>query len=258
MDVSRLPFSLKILLENLLRCDDGKFVEFYGEGVAALTLVGRATIANMAPEFGSTCGIFPIDEETVNFQRFSGRSDETADLVEAYAKAQGMFLTPDSPEPLFSDTIALDIGTVVPSLAGPKRPQGNVALSDMKNAWSATRDSLLEQNKIPASDKTKTVSTTFKGETLELGHGDVVIAAITSCTNTSNPSVMLGAGLLAYKAAAAGLQVKPWVKTSLVHRGDRIPAGVRHALVPRGAQLPRGGLWLHDLYRHQRSAASPS
>jgi aconitate hydratase len=193
----------------------GKFVEFYGQGISQLSLEDRATIANMAPEYGSTCGIFPIDAETIRFIRFSGRSEERAALVEAYAKAQGMFRTDQTPDPVFSDTLELDLSTVVPSLAGPRRPQDRVALSDVKKAWAGALPELLTIAKQAPGNEGKTVSVEMDGQKFELGHGNVVIAAITSCTNTSNPSVMLGAGLLAKNAVARGLKAKPWVKTSL-------------------------------------------
>jgi aconitate hydratase len=193
----------------------GKFVEFYGQGISQLSLEDRATIANMAPEYGSTCGIFPIDAETIRFIRFSGRSEERAALVEAYAKAQGMFRTDQTPDPVFSDTLELDLSTVVPSLAGPRRPQDRVALSDVKKAWAGALPELLTIAKQAPGNEGKKVSVEMDGQKFELGHGNVVIAAITSCTNTSNPSVMLGAGLLAKNAVARGLKAKPWVKTSL-------------------------------------------
>jgi aconitate hydratase len=193
----------------------GKFVEFYGEGLDHLALSDRATIANMAPEFGSTCGIFPIDEETIRYIRFSGRGDAQAERVEAYAKAQGLFRTSSSRDPVYSDTVELDISTVVPSLAGPKRPQDKVALCDMKKSWGGALAGLLALSEGKDPDATASVDTTLGGESFALEHGSVVIAAITSCTNTSNPSVMMGAGLLARNAAKRGLKTKPWVKTSL-------------------------------------------
>ena len=193
----------------------GQFVEFYGSGLADLPLADRATIANMSPEFGSTCAIFPIDEETLRYVRFTGRSDERAELVEAYAKAQGLFHTSESPEPSYTDTLELDLSTVVPSLAGPKRPQDKIELSDIAKTWGATLDELLKGSKNQPANPKASVPTELDGQRFELTHGSVVIAAITSCTNTSNPSVMIGAGLLAQKAARKGLKVKPWVKTSL-------------------------------------------
>ena len=221
----------------------GKFVEFHGPGVASLSLADRATIANMAPEYGATIGFFPIDDETLAYLRLSGRDAALVLLVEAYARAQGLFRTAATPEPVFSDGLELDLGTVEPSLAGPRRPQDRVPLRTARAAW---RRSLAEFLKGPAAaldpkcverwiteggqptptaagsvtagelgDLARTVPVEMGGERGELGHGAVVIAAITSCTNTSNPSVMLAAGLLARKAAARGLRVHPWVKTSL-------------------------------------------
>ncbi|NKB97024.1 MAG: aconitate hydratase AcnA [Pseudomonadales bacterium] len=184
----------------------GKFVEFFGNGLDNLTLADQATIANMAPEYGATCGFFPIDEETLNYMRLTNRSDETVDLVEAYARAQGMFRDADALDPIYTDTLELNLSDVVPSLAGPKRPQDRVAMSDMKGAYD---DALALQG------RSEPRSAMVPGKEYELTDGDVVIAAITSCTNTSNPAVMLGAGLVAQKALAKSLTVKPWVKTSL-------------------------------------------
>ncbi|MDQ6968314.1 MAG: aconitate hydratase AcnA [Mariprofundaceae bacterium] len=187
----------------------GKFVEFYGSGLANLPLADRATIANMAPEYGATCGIFPIDDETLNYLRLSGRSEENIALVEAYAKAQGMFGS--NPSAQYSETLGLDMSTVVPSLAGPKRPQDRIALSDSKAAFQKDVANI----KAEAGLDTHAITTTMNGKEVIIDDGAVVIAAITSCTNTSNPSVMLGAGLVAKKAAALGLKSAPWVKTSL-------------------------------------------
>ena len=190
----------------------GKFVEFHGDGLAKLPMGDRATIANMAPEYGATCGIFPIDQETIEYLTLSGRDAEQVTLVEAYAKAQGMWRDGSGNKAHYSENLSLDLGTIVPSLAGPKRPQDRVPLSDSKQMFNdAFRTIQAEanlQSKSPAQVE-------YKGNSFELKDGAVVIAAITSCTNTSNPSVMLGAGLVAKKAAALGLQVKPWVKTSL-------------------------------------------
>jgi len=215
----------------------GKFVEFYGSGLDNLPLADRATIANMAPEYGATCGIFPIDAETLNYLRLSGRSEDNIALVEAYAKAQGMFR--DGSVADYSENLSLDMSTVVPSLAGPKRPQDRIALTDVKASVNAALDTIrtvstdsiasfssegghtavgVEQQaeQMPPSRKHRAcVPLTINGEQVELYDGDLVIAAITSCTNTSNPSVMLGAGLVAKKAAALGLKSAPWVKTSL-------------------------------------------
>ncbi|MDQ1249487.1 MAG: aconitate hydratase, partial [Actinomycetota bacterium] len=185
----------------------GKFVEFYGEGVARVSLANRATIGNMSPEYGSTAAIFPIDGETLDYLRFTGRPAEQIELVEAYAKAQGLWHDP-SQEAVYSETLQLDLGTVVPSLAGPKRPQDRVLLSEAKAAFA---DALPTYTDDPA----RTVDLEVDGEAVTIGNGAVVIAAITSCTNTSNPSVMLAAGLLAKKAVEAGLSRKPWVKTTL-------------------------------------------
>jgi aconitate hydratase len=186
----------------------GKFVEFYGEGLDHLSLADCATIANMAPEYGATCGFFPIDAETISYLRLSGRDEETVALVEAYAKAQGMFRDAESTDPVYTDGLQLDLASVEPSLAGPRRPQDRVPMSRLKNAFD---EALALQGK--AGEVDRAVAVDDAG--YDLHHGDVVIAAITSCTNTSNPAVMLGAGLVAKKALARGLAVKPWVKTSL-------------------------------------------
>jgi aconitate hydratase len=188
----------------------GTFVEFFGEGLSALPLADRATLANMAPEYGATCGIFPIDEESLNYMRLSGRSEEHVALVEAYTRAQGMFHTAESPEAQYSDVLELDMSTVVPSLAGPKRPQDRILLTEAKQKYLQDKNVFTDDRDGPAS-----ATVEYNGEQFELEDGAVVIAAITSCTNTSNPAVMLGAGLLARNAAARGLTVKPWVKTSL-------------------------------------------
>ena len=187
----------------------GKFVEFYGPGLDHLTLADRATISNMAPEYGATCGFFPVDQETLNYLNLSGRSAERIALVEAYAKVQGLFRTPGMPDPVFTDTVELDLDEVVPSLAGPKRPEGRVGLSVAKTNFLTALES--EYGKQGQAAKQFAV----EGKEFALGHGHVVIAAITSCTNTSNPSVLIGAGLLARNAARKGLTAKPWVKTSL-------------------------------------------
>src|SRR5690606_26938340 len=187
----------------------GKFVEFYGPGVAELSLADRATISNMAPEYGATCGFFPIDAETINYLNFTARDPKRVKLVEAYAKAQGMWRDENTPDPEFSATLHLDISTVEPSLAGPKRPQDRVQLT---NAARAFKEALPDLADASSSIETKHQ---VAGKDYKLGHGDVIIAAITSCTNTSNPNVMLAAGLVARNALAKGLTVKPWVKTSL-------------------------------------------
>ncbi len=186
----------------------GKFVEFFGEGLATLPLADRATIGNMSPEFGSTCAVFPIDDETLRYLALSGRSRERIELIEAYAKAQGLWR---GPRARYSDTLELDLGSVEPSLAGPSRPQERISLS--RAAPTVTK--LLESATAPP------VNVERGGESFEIDDGAVVIAAITSCTNTSNPAVMVGAGLLARNAAAKGLRAKPWVKTSLAP-GSRV------------------------------------
>ncbi|MEU7987711.1 aconitate hydratase AcnA [Streptosporangium canum] len=235
----------------------GKFVEFYGEGVSSVPLANRATIGNMSPEFGSTCAIFPIDGQTIDYLTLTGRSAEQVALVEAYAKAQGLWLDPEAEEPVFSEYIELDLATVVPSIAGPKRPQDRIALSDAKSAWrAAVKDyapSILSpgdeasDESFPASDSPaishdsngdkphaaglngdrprRPVQVTLAdGTSFEIDHGVVTIAAITSCTNTSNPFVMMGAALLAKNAVDKGLTRKPWVKTSLAP-GSQVVTG---------------------------------
>ncbi|GBD22580.1 Aconitate hydratase A [bacterium HR29] len=221
----------------------GKFVEFYGDGLARLPLATRATIANMAPEYGATVGFFPIDDETLAYLRFTGRDEQLVELVEAYARAQGIFRTADTPDPVYSDYLELDLSEVEPSIAGPRRPQDRIPLREAKRRW---RESLVEllghdpndldptrlakwldeggnpeahQHGTPPPEPLGRIfdraRTSIDGEEFELEHGSVVIAAITSCTNTSNPEVMLGAGILAMKAVERGLRTKPWVKTSL-------------------------------------------
>ncbi|MER5319142.1 aconitate hydratase AcnA [Streptosporangium roseum] len=235
----------------------GKFVEFYGEGVSSVPLANRATIGNMSPEFGSTCAIFPIDGQTIDYLTLTGRSAEQVALVEAYAKAQGLWLDPEAEEPVFSEYIELDLATVVPSIAGPKRPQDRIALSDAKSAWRAAVKDYApsiqgpvdesSDESFPASDSPavshdgngdkphapglngdrprKPVQVTLAdGTSFEIDHGVVTIAAITSCTNTSNPFVMMGAALLAKNAVDKGLTRKPWVKTSLAP-GSQVVTG---------------------------------
>jgi aconitate hydratase len=223
----------------------GKFVEFYGTGLSQLPLADRATIANMAPEYGATMGFFPCDAETLKYLRLSGRPEHHVKLVEEYCKQQGLFRTDDTPDPVFTDTLSLDLGTVEPSMAGPKRPQDRVPLKDAARMYTEALKADLEKmgSLAGVADARKAVSASkepektaavmvletesnpvhpsegvhceYNGQSFKLKHGAVVIAAITSCTNTSNPSVMLGAGLLARKAVARGLKTKPWVKTSL-------------------------------------------
>jgi aconitate hydratase len=222
----------------------GKFVEFFGDGLPALSLADRATIANMAPEYGATCGIFPVDAETLRYLRFTGRPDALLQLVEAYTKEQGLFHTAGSPEASYSDTLALDLSTVEPSLAGPTRPQDRVKLSEAKTSFATALKAMLSKHEPRAGTQplkrlegeggaqtavgakesihsedmaglSPKVKLTLQNAAHEIGHGAVVIAAITSCTNTSNPSVLMAAGLLAKKAVERGLRTKPWVKTSL-------------------------------------------
>jgi aconitate hydratase len=188
----------------------GKFVEFYGEGLANMTLADRATIGNMGPEYGATCGFFPVDKETLNYLTVSGRKADRIALVEAYSRAQEMFWMPGAAEPVFTDTLSLDLGDVVPSMAGPKRPEGRIPLEGIAAGFA---QSLVKEYKKDASEADRRWK--VEGEDFDLGHGDVAIAAITSCTNTSNPSVLIGAGLLARNANRLGLRQKPWVKTSL-------------------------------------------
>jgi aconitate hydratase len=248
----------------------GKFVEFYGTGLTSLPLADRATIANMAPEYGATMGFFPVDEETLKYLRLSGRSEHHVQLVEAYTKEQGLFRTDATPDPVFTDTIELDLATVEPSLAGPKRPQDRVPLSKSKAMYNEAFQADLAKLGTPAAKaelrKATEVSAEpalapaavltapgeevandgvkveYNGETFTLRHGAVVIAAITSCTNTSNPSVMLAAGLLARNAVKKGLKSKPWVKTSLAP-GSKVvtdylnQAGVQEYLDQLGFQL---------------------
>ncbi len=204
---------LVLLVTQMLRKKGvvGKFVEFFGPGLSALTLADRATIANMAPEYGATCGFFPVDKVTLEYLTLSGRKKSQVALVEKYTKAQGLFITKD--EPVFTDTLSLDLSSVVPAMAGPNRPEKFTPLGEIKSGFRSALDAPKDKagfNKI--GEQAKRVK--IEGKNFDIGHGDVVIAAITSCTNTSNPSVLIGAGLLAKKAAALGLQSKPWVKTS--------------------------------------------
>ncbi|HEB57558.1 MAG TPA: aconitate hydratase AcnA, partial [Gammaproteobacteria bacterium] len=195
----------------------GKFVEFFGEGIAHLSLADRATLANMAPEYGATCGIFPIDKETLNYLHLSGRDEDQIALVEAYARRQGLFHEDGQTEAVYSSVVELNMGNIEPSLAGPKRPQDRVPLKQSRTLFNEALTVLKDERKISS----KPASAELNGETVELDDGAVVIASITSCTNTSNPSVMLGAALVAQKAVALGIQVKPWVKTSLAP-GSRV------------------------------------
>ena len=201
----------------------GKFVEFFGPGMVELTLADRATIANMAPEYGATCGFFPVDERTLEYLRLSGREDDAIAGVEAYARAQGLWYSTGDAEKSYTATLELDLSTVQPALAGPKRPQDRVDLSGMKSHFleSLTAELGHHGHGLSKDQLSNGAIVTNDGQTYDLNHGDVVIAAITSCTNTSNPGVMLAAGLLARNARAHGLEVKPWVKTSLAP-GSRV------------------------------------
>jgi aconitate hydratase len=204
----------------------GKFVEYYGSGLSQLNLADRATIANMSPEYGATMGFFPIDQQTLDYLHLTGRSEELISLVETYAKNQGIFRTDDTPDPVYTDAMELELSTVVPSLAGPRRPQDRIILHDMKKAFHEAMESTYAQVKSPRDAE---VETTYNGEKFKLRHGSVVIAAITSCTNTSNPSAMISAGLVAQKALKKGLKTKPWVKTSLAPGSQVVPEYLKRA-----------------------------
>ncbi len=200
-----------------------KFVEYFGPGLSTLGLADRATIANMAPEYGATMGFFPVDNETLAYMRRTGRDEATIDLVERYAKEQGLFRSDDMPDPIYTDMLELDLSTIEPSMAGPKRPQDRVTLREMKNAFEKALRAPIDQRGFALDENSVEETATIhdNGHTMDVGHGIVVIAAITSCTNTSNPSVMIGAGLLAKKAVEKGLDVQPYVKTSLAP-GSRV------------------------------------
>ena len=241
----------------------GKFVEFFGPGLAHLTIADRATLGNMCPEYGATIAIFPIDEMTLDYLRLTARDAARVALVEAYAKAQGMFRSADDPDPVYSETIEMDLAKVEPSLAGPRRPQDRVSLKAAKSGFAAALGTLQAAMKktapvaaaVSASGGAAVAELPAVGQ---LEHGSVVIAAITSCTNTSNPSVMIGAGLVAKKAVERGLSQKPWVKTSLAPGSKVVTEYLRHAgldAVPRPAGLQSRRLRLHDLHRQQRAAA---
>ncbi|WP_420801423.1 aconitate hydratase AcnA [Pseudochrobactrum algeriensis] len=201
----------------------GKFVEFFGPGLDNMTLADRATIANMGPEYGATCGFFPIDKETLNYMNTTGRDEHRMALVEAYSRAQGMWREADSTDPVFTDILELDMADVVPSMAGPKRPEGRIALEGIASGFATSLET--EYKKTTG----QTARYAVEGEDFDLGHGDVVIAAITSCTNTSNPSVLIAAGLLARNAVAKGLKTKPWVKTSLAPGSQVVAAYLENA-----------------------------
>src|SRR5579862_7021572 len=217
-----------------------QFVEFFGDGLAEMTLADRATVANMAPEYGATMGFFPIDAETLRYMRQTGRTHEEVDRVERYSKEQGLFRTAETPNPEFTDVVELDLATVEPSLAGPKRPQDRVLLSQMKKTFERALSAPVKERGfgLSAEDASRTVAVKSNGPSATIGHGAVVIAAITSCTNTSNPSVMLAAGLVAKKALARGLQVPKYVKTSLAP-GSKV---VTEYLEAAGLLKPLAGL----------------
>ncbi|MBB4093572.1 aconitate hydratase AcnA [Ochrobactrum pecoris] len=201
----------------------GKFVEFFGEGLENMTLADRATIANMGPEYGATCGFFPVDRETLNYMNTTGRDEHRIELVEAYCRAQGMWRDKGAADPVFTDILELDMGDVVPSMAGPKRPEGRIALENIGSGFATSLET--EYKKTTG----QTARYAVEGEDYDLGHGDVAIAAITSCTNTSNPSVLIAAGLLARNAVAKGLKTKPWVKTSLAPGSQVVAAYLESA-----------------------------
>ncbi len=208
-----------------------KFVEFYGPGLDSMSLPDRATIGNMSPEYGATIGFFPVDDETLRYLRLTGRSEETVALVEAYCKEQGLFRLPDSPDPEFTDTLELDMETVVPSLAGPKLPQQRIPLEEMRTRFEDVLVTPKNERGFELADDelNRTAVLGVNGQSVEMRHGSVIIAAITSCTNTSNPSVMMAAGLLAKKAVARGLTVQPFVKTSLAPGSKVVTEYLEHA-----------------------------
>ncbi|HIC75285.1 MAG TPA: aconitate hydratase AcnA, partial [Candidatus Poseidoniales archaeon] len=199
----------------------GQFVEFHGTGLANLSLPDRATIANMSPEYGATCGFFPVDETTLEYMRLSGRDESHVEDVKRYLSAQGLFLMAETPTPKFTSNLSLDLGTVEPALAGPKRPQDRVDLTAMKTHWRETLNAPVGHHGHGVDPARNDASAEIAGKGVDLNHGDIVIAAITSCTNTSNPSVMIAAGLLSRNARAAGLSIAPWVKPSLAP-GSRV------------------------------------
>lgn len=201
----------------------GKFVEFFGAGLDNMSLADRATIGNMGPEYGATCGFFPVDQETLKYMNMTGRDEHRLELVEAYCRAQGMWRDSSSADPVFTDVLELDMGDVVPSMAGPKRPEGRIPLENIGSSFATSLET--EYKKTTG----QTTRYPVEGENFDLGHGDVVIAAITSCTNTSNPSVLIAAGLLARNAVAKGLKTKPWVKTSLAPGSQVVAAYLEDA-----------------------------
>ena len=231
----------------------GKFVEFFGPGLDHLSVADKATIGNMAPEYGATCGFFPVDAATIDYLKTSGRKADRVALVSAYAKAQGLFRTAKSADPVFTETLTLDLADVVPSMAGPKRPEGRVALPAVAERLRRGDDQRIQEGRGRLARAMPVENRNF-----DLGHGDVVIAAITSCTNTSNPSVLIGAGLLARNAAAKGLKAKPWVKTSLAPGSQVVAEYLSNSGLQtrsRQGRLQPGRLRLHHLHRQFRPAA---
>jgi aconitate hydratase len=234
---------LVLTATNMLRKHGvvGRFVEYFGPGLAGLTLADRATLANMAPEYGATCGFFGIDDKTLDYMRLTGREEDQIALVEAYAKEQGFWIDP-AVEPIFSSTLELDLSTVVPSLAGPKRPQDRVSLPDVDDVFNADMANVYKKAQTRVA---------VEGKDFTIGDGDVTIAAITSCTNTSNPSVLVAAGLVAKKADELGLKPKPWVKTSLAPGSQVVTDYLerRSPVAPRQHRLQPRRLRLHHLHR---------
>ena len=236
-----------------------KFVEFFGDGLAGLPLADRATIANMSPEFGSTCAIFPIDEETCRYLALTGRSEQQIALVEAYARTQGMWRTNGMREAEYTDVLELDLASVEPSLAGPKRPQDRVPLRTSKPAYRASLAKMVEERTARNPQASGRATVTSGATRFELGDGAVLIAAITSCTNTSNPAVLVARGTACAQGARARPHVPPVGKDQPCARlasGDRLSAQGRAAGRARGHRLLRGGLWLHHVHRQLRAAAS--
>ncbi len=219
------PTDIALTVTQMLRKKGvvGKFVEFFGNGLSQISLPDRALVANMAPEYGATMGFFPMDAESLSYLARTGRSQENVDLVERYSKEQGLFRTDETPDPIFTDILELDLGTVEPSLAGPKRPQDRIALPQVSRSFRTSLSAPTDQRgfNLPAEKLEKSVDIMVGGRNATVAHGSVVIAAITSCTNTSNASVMLGAGILAKKAVEKGLVAPPHVKTSLAP-GSRV------------------------------------
>ena len=237
-----------------------KFVEYFGPAIKGMKVADRALVANMAPEYGATMGFFPIDEQTLSFLRLTGRSDAEVALVERYTKEQQLFYSSQRGHPVYTKVLKLDLGTIEPSLAGPKRPQDRVPLANVKRAFRQSLQAPVKERGfgLGEQDLARTATVVDNGRSATIGHGAVVIAAITSCTNTSNPDVMLAAGLVAKKAVERGLSVKPYVKTSLAP-GSRVVTDYyqedRPRRGPRQARLQAGRLRLHDLYWEQRPAA---